>query len=587
VKTLIAAPKLSLCVFGIQQPEPATGVIPLRRSLNAVQPSKSRNQVHSRVKTRFMCTATTIVLALAIAACGDGEKSAEAEVSSAVAMESAPVQLPSQPLATGASPVNQPAHSPSTVLALAAAPTVAATPSPALPSTPSPDTPIPLASFDKVAQITIGESPRQRFIAFGTSQSGRVNDGYRINYLMGFDPVRRDQMLDMVYRDLGVDVLRLWLPYSETASLEALKTNFYAGYLDNGMLAAIQSRGPKTLLLAPARGETAPSETMQSYATRVAQFISDVFAERGVKIAVTGIANEPAGFTPQQLADAARLLRSELDSRGLQDVGIVGPEWASADSHLLRALDAMKADAQAWAALRGIASHSYNMGATKAVVSRIADTDKEYWQTEAGKQTLVRGTDEQPGNDSEAATVAARFLSDMNHLVTHWFWFIGVNVYDPHPFGDAGQELVRPDNSTGLLKVSTKYHYLKQLVGQTFDRGAVFRSATSLSEGDMVWTYGQKPSITAAVAQNPDGTWAIGIANTTGVESNSSLSRYYAPATYKVVIKLPERTNGTFTVLRSSATRSLAREPNLVAQDGELTAIVGARELVTLRATSP
>lgn len=408
-------------------------------------------------------------------------------------------------------------------------------------------------------------------------------DGYRHNYLMGYEPERRDRMLDLVYRDLPVSTLRVWLRYKETATLDELKAAFYAGYVDNGMLAAIRARGVKQLLLAPARGETAPVESMQSYTRRVAQFIKDIELERGVRIDVTGIANEPAGFSAAQLAEAAWRLRAELDARGLQRVGVIGPECASADACMTRAIDAMKADPAVWAALRGIASHTYNMGANDAIANRIAGTGKEYWQTEAGKQTMWRGTEEELGNDAEASTVAARFLSDMNHLVTHWFWFMGVQVYDPHPQRDGGQELVRPNNSTGGIKIFTKYYYLKQLLTQTFDRGAVFRQATSMQERDMGWTYGQKPAITVAAARNPDGSWGIGVVNTTGIPDNS-ISEYYPAATYEVTIQLPPQAPLRFALSRSSATASLQSEGEMMANAArQIKVVVRSHELVTLR----
>lgn len=388
-------------------------------------------------------------------------------------------------------------------------------------------------------------------------------------------------MLDLVYRDLGLNMLRVWVGSGEDTSPAQMKKEFYANYVDNGMLREIANRGVSALLLAPKRGETKPTETMRDYAIRLAEFIRGIRDERSVVISVTGIANEPAGFTPAQLAEAARWLRIELDSRDLREVGIIGPEWASADKYLDAVVDAMKADAGTWAGLRGIASHSYNMGARPAAASRIIGTGKEYWQTEAGKHTLRRGNDEQPGNSAEAATVAARFLNDMNHMVTHWFWAIGVHIHDPHPFGDAGQELVRPDNRSGGLKISTKYYYLKQLLA-TFEKGAVFREAASSLEQGMVWTYGRKPAIVAAAAQNPDGTWAIGVTNTSGIVS-MPISSYHSDATYRVTIRMPEAANGRFAVMRSNATLQIAREADVAMVDGEVAVVVRPQELVTIR----
>lgn len=424
--------------------------------------------------------------------------------------------------------------------------------------------------------IAVGATARQTFVAFGTSQPR--DDSIKF---MKLDTARRDAMLDLVYRDLGVNALRLWINADPDSSLEAMKASFYAGYVDSGLLQAIQQRGAKQLLLAPARGEVPPTESMAMYAAKLAQFIADIKRERGIVINVTGMANEPAGFTPQQLTDLARALRARLNMLGLSSVGIISPEWASPDGYLGRVIDSMRADTLAWAGIRGIGAHSYNMGLNPTIAAKFAGSAKEYWQTEAGKQTLKRGVDEQPGNAAEASTVAARFLNDMNQGATHWFWFIGAHNFDPHPFGDGGQELVRPNNATGGLKISTKYYYLKQLL-KTFDRGAVFRAASSSIGGGMVWGYGLKPAITLAAAKNPDGTWAIGASNTSGIAA-TKISSYAARSTYQLMIQLPEPVNANFQVLRSGATKSIVAASDVKAVNGLLTTLLAPNELVTLR----
>src|SRR5206468_4250255 len=111
------------------------------------------------------------------------------------------------------------------------------------------------------------------------------------------------------------------------------------------------------------------------------------------------------------------------DRRGLRSVKIIAPEDASADGVLYDTLDALKADAAAWHALDGIASHSYNMAATEEAARRIAGGDKTYWMTEAGDNGP-----EAPGDAHRAASLASRFLSDMNHRVTHWVHFLGFDV---------------------------------------------------------------------------------------------------------------------------------------------------------------
>jgi hypothetical protein len=115
-------------------------------------------------------------------------------------------------------------------------------------------------------------------------------------------------------------------------------------------------------------------------------------------------------------------LRVELDARGLQAVKIIAPEYASSDGVFYEQVDALKNDAAAWQALGGVSSHSYNMAATDDIARRLGGSKgenlKEYWMTEASDNGP-----EEAGNSYRAASLAARFLNDMNHRVTHWIHF--------------------------------------------------------------------------------------------------------------------------------------------------------------------
>src|SRR6185437_10789806 len=97
------------------------------------------------------------------------------------------------------------------------------------------------------------------------------------------------------------------------------------------------------------------------------------------------------------------------------------------DGVFYQTIDAIQADPDAWRALSAIASHSYNMAATPEAASRIAAADgrntKDYWMTEAS----ANGP-EAPGDALQAASLASRFLNDMNHRVTHWIHFIGFEI---------------------------------------------------------------------------------------------------------------------------------------------------------------
>jgi len=422
----------------------------------------------------------------------------------------------------------------------------------------------------------INGKQKQTFLGFGASQPTDQN-----RLFMQYGTARVMALAKVVYGDLGMNWARLWVHSNEKYSVMEMKQKFYQSYADNSYIKILRSSGAKNLLLAPARGELPPGESMQEYARKIAKFIFEINSERGIKINTTGIANEPAGFSAEQLHDAVKFLRIELDALGMHDVGIIGPECASPDACASRSIIAIKSDAISWNGLRGVATHSYNMGANALVENLIGGTGKEYWISEAGRM-LPRLVDEEPGEVDEASTTAARFLNDMNHSVTHWFWFIGVGHFDKHPAKDSGQVLARPDDITGGIKLNTKYHYLKQL-RSAFDLGAVFYEANSNREKRMNWGYGQKPAITASTAQNPDGSWAIGVVNTTGI-STTKIAQYFPASSYRVSIKLPAgASNAVFRSYRSKPDGFLETEIVKVEKTGVVNLLVVPNELVTLR----
>jgi hypothetical protein len=425
-------------------------------------------------------------------------------------------------------------------------------------------------------ELLVQDQPKQVFLGFGASQP---RDQSRLFVVYGNERVRA--LATKVYGELGMNWLRLWVASGNDQDVASMKTLFYKGYIDNGYLDILRAAGVKKLLLAPARGESPPAESMQSYAGKIAQFIYDIRQERGVKIDVTGIANEPAGFSAGQLNEATRALRAELNARGLGEVGIVSPECASPDGCAVKAIAAMKTDSATWPGLQGIATHSYNMGANASIEDLILGTGKEYWITEAGR-ALPRLVDEDPGDMAEAAGTAARFLNDMNHSVTHWFWFIGIGHYDRHPAKDSGQVLGRPNDQTGGIKLNTKFYYLKQ-IRATFELGANFYPTNSVQEKRMNWGYGQKPAITAAVARNPDGSWGIGVVNTTGIP-DSSIAKFHPGAAYRVELRLPKEALGLSYQVYRSLSGGIFKWKVLAAPQGAVVELlVQPLELITLR----
>ncbi|MBR0903879.1 hypothetical protein [Bradyrhizobium liaoningense] len=435
----------------------------------------------------------------------------------------------------------------------------------------SPSTPSVTMKIDPI--------PAQKFVGFGVSQPSSIPELTEVSR-----PVLHE-MMDLVYRDLNVDILRLWVGSFEDWDLQRMKDEFRSSYLTHDFLSLVSSRCRARLLLAPGRRESPPSEPMEAYGEKIADFINDMQNEAGISFHCTGVANEPEGFSSQQMVSAVISLRRKLDRLGLPNIGIVAPESASASHISAEFVRDLQANSEAWSGLRAIATHSYNMAADD-VMAKLA-VEKEYWITEVGPCfTEDPPIDEEPGDDRDAATVAGRFLADMNHRATHWIWFIGVGAWPTFPNGGAGHALVRPDGRGGT-KILLKYFYLKNLL-TAFDRGAVFYACKSSREGSMAWGYGPKPAITAAVAVNPDQTWTLGIVNATGLLRNS-IAWYSPESDYEVAVELPWQYDGPLKIVTTDrrGTTSFESMAASAKPNFSLRLRLQPRQLITIRSSRP
>lgn len=354
--------------------------------------------------------------------------------------------------------------------------------------------------------------------------------------------------------------------------------------------------GAKDLILAP---EYLPADMndgkgyikeadIPRYAAILADFILEFKKQTGILINHSGILNEPndrpVKFSDAQWPVMIKAFRQALDSRGLKTVRIIAPESANCGEDAYRVVDSIHADPEAWRALGGIATHSYNNAATEAMAGRSAG--KPYWMTEASDIGP-----EAPGDALRAASVASRFLNDINHGVTHWMHFIGFEEADPK---DNATRILAYNASPFRITRFQKYHYYRQLA-QTFDVGAVMRHSTSDREGEMTYTYGKKPRINAAVARNPDGTWAIGLSNYTApsfrdAEDPKDFELHnsgYSAQTFEVKVRIPElakRKTMRFAVRRSNRNVNNVAAQTLVMQEGVVVVPnVQPLDLITLR----
>lgn len=420
--------------------------------------------------------------------------------------------------------------------------------------------------------LVVNQLPSQRFEGFGCSLVDLSN--------AKIPDVAKAKMFDSVFGDLKMNVLRLWVESGVDRTCVDMKADFYRQYVDTEVIANAQERGVTTLLLAPARGEKIPSEPMSDYARKIAEFIEGVRLERKVIIDVTGIANEPSGFTANQFATAMKTLRQELDIRGLKGVRIIGPEWASADNQAYEFIAQIKKDKLAWSALSGIATHSYNMAATKAFPDLTSGTNKGYWITEAGDN----------GNEGEdnlnlAASTCARLLNDLNHGVTHWIYFIGFHASDDiRTDDDSATKLLVYDFKQQRVIQHLKFSWLEQLRA-AFPTGTQIYPLRAEPGDDLVYSYGQKPLLNAAMGKRPTGGWSLGVVNLTGLTPNTEISKWHAGTHLKITLVFPSQAiveGAKFEIHSSSANKQETVVGEAIVSHARLHLELHTGEIITL-----
>lgn len=430
---------------------------------------------------------------------------------------------------------------------------------------------------------------RQSFAGFGASQASTRWD------LIAEAP--RNQMADMIYRDLKMNVLRLWVPNAHTNTLADMLSQFYTTYIASGAIADITNRGTTILLLAPGSGpaDAKAPQSIPDYAEKLAEFILTLRTAYSVSINVTGIANEPESkWSATNIIDSINQLRIELDARGLNTVKIIAPESSNYYS-ASQSVRAICNNTTAWNDLFGIACHSYGTMPNNDL--EVLRKDKPWWITEAS------GNDrnEQAEDENYACTILNRFLCELNHGAEEWVYFIGLGqVSDISTYALGTAFLVLFDVKTSSVVPLLKYYYFKQALN-VFDKGCLFRKCLSATEGDMFLTdcptnssIKQLPAMNAAAAYNPDGSWGISIVNNTGVTNSLATSNtvFYAATSFNVTVAIEELTNNSnmvFTVYRSRAFQHNVNSGTVAFTNGVCSLTIAPRELVSLRsdATGP
>jgi len=442
--------------------------------------------------------------------------------------------------------------------------------------------------------ITVHYGGKQVFYGLGAGTTNRTT-------YQELPAAVRDTLAAMVWRDLDFKTLRVM------SSLGEYAVEYFVGRY-GAYIADVKKYQPNlTILLTPDMMNSTrlkPPRTdaeLQQYAAEYAEQVKRLKAEHGIQIGAVGVCNEPNEKVNEsgdewiqrmdagQVARAVKYFRAALDARGLGDVKVIAPETSNVDHVAREMVDSIAADPQSLAALHAFATHSYNYCMTKEMRDKVAVYGKQYWQTEASS-----GDPEDFNNAPEAVKGVARFLSDVNLGVNVWLWFLAYAEFKPT---SNTPRLIGFDPQSAIYQTFLKYFYFLQ-ISQAFRAGTIFRFATSsLSYADDV-KYGldrymymenrvfDKPPLCAAAGVNPDSTWAIGIANQTGIVSHWDKATYAPAATYDVTVHVEELKDSAsvpFQVYRSndSATNQLAASVTLA--NGSATVAVAPHELVTLR----
>lgn len=444
--------------------------------------------------------------------------------------------------------------------------------------------------------ITVQPGARQTFHGLGASLFRYTPSA---DYNRQLTRAQQQALPRLLWHDARFRSVRLWIhPDDFLPAPDARNIAPYVdGWINTHKLPDAIAAGATRLNLAPDNIPAAMGDghglirdaEIPSYAALLAGFIR-VFRNRtGILINYAAVLNEP-NDRPVKLSDAQwpvmiLALRRALDIRGLNSVQIIAPESANCGADAYAVVDSIKADAEAWGNLKGVATHSYNNAAREEMAGRTVG--KEYWITEAG------GTfdgDEDAYDGLQAASIASRFLNDVNHRVTDWQFFIGFEQTDPR--GNTGR-IIKYEPVPYKPTILQKYYYLKQL-SETFDVGTAFRHSRSSLDGEMDYTYGKKPRVNAAAARNPDGTWGIGLSNYTSptfrdADDPKNLPLHnsgYPAQAFRVKVRVPELAKVSalrFAVRQSTAMVGDRPGGFVVMHNGVVAVPLLPLELVTLR----
>ena len=456
-----------------------------------------------------------------------------------------------------------------------------------------------MAQTPVTTSITVTTANQRKFTGFGASLRNYTNPAWSAT---PEGQAARPYLMNAVFRDLKMNTVRLWVGAEPSnvhpddapepdgiPPVSRLKSRFYSEFVASRALDELRARGVDTLLMAPQFDNNSnPSATnLDSFMGKLTTLIYELKRDYGVTIHTTGINNEPDGWTSATCVSAVKLLRTKLNAYGLQSVQIIAPEWSGVSQPILDRFAALQADSVAWAALGGLGSHSYGNNTIPETNAYINSApDKRYWQTESADPE----SPDSPTNAPIAAKTAARIMGDFNHSVNTWMYFHGVLTKN---FNDstAGVTIGIYDPNLKQARLHLKHAYMKQLM-QTFERGGTFYRCTNperyaYQNPALFMNYNAKGAFYAAACKNPDGSWGIGVVNTTSLPANSSGDNWKPAATFNFKLDM-SALSGTgslsFQAFRSNASATMQPLGTITLSNGVGTIPnVAPLDLITLR----
>lgn len=212
-------------------------------------------------------------------------------------------------------------------------------------------------------------------------------------------------------------------------------------------------------------------------------------------------------YTKEQWYRVAKLLRTELDKAGMQDVKIMGPESGSltGSSDYLgdEGFPAFYNDPELNKAVGYFASHGYSQWSLGPVATKVRDSVKKV-REELGKDAWMTewNDEDRESEDSEVMINARRIARDLGYIGYNYYCYW--NIYHPN----------KPDAVNGYDNKTRKLYYFLQRLYHSVRPGYIVKNMTT-TDPDLI-AYGTDEM--DMLAFQGESSMAVLLTNPTAVE---------------------------------------------------------------------